>query len=145
MPSLTSLPKTSLSGVSARFARKTVVLAMILATIASCARSPSSPVEAAYDAKANFREGRVCRYPDFELTYLGRRHVTPPQYPRGWWRYDFKVSGGTGEQIVSWSAGTGDIGPAQFTVGGMAFNLELVWSEKRGKLDDDELVVSKAK
>jgi hypothetical protein len=96
---------------------------------------------AAYDAKVRFERGHTLRFPDFELTYAGKRHVEPPQYPRGWWVYDFTVRSKTGERTVSWSAGTGDIAPARFTVNGAEFQLELSHSDKLGPLRDDEMVV----
>jgi hypothetical protein len=97
---------------------------------------------AAYDAKVRFERGRALSFPDFELTYAGKRHVEPPQYPRGWWVYDFVVRSKT-EQTVSWSAGTGDIAPARFTVNGAEFQLELSHSDKLGALREDEMVVSR--
>jgi hypothetical protein len=145
MRSVTQLATAHLRDVARLFARDAMMLAIVLATVGSCAPGASSVFEAAYDSPVKFREGRTWRYPDFELTYIGRYHVAPPQYRRGWWRSDFKVKSGNSEQTISWSAGTGDIGPAQFTVAGVIFNLDLVWSEKVGKLKDDELVVSKRK
>jgi hypothetical protein len=44
--------------------------------------------------------------------------------------------------MISWSSGTGDIGPTIFHVGNEQFWLELKRSDKLGKLKDDELVVS---
>jgi hypothetical protein len=99
----------------------------------------------AYGSKVRFGLDRTLRFPDFEMTYLGKRHVTPPQYPRGWWIHDFKVRGKDGEQTVSWSAGTGDIGPTCFKVNGADFQIELSRSDKLGSLRGDELVVSPIK
>jgi hypothetical protein len=73
---------------------------------------------------------------------MGKRHVTPTQFPRGWWVHDFKVRGKGDEQTVSWSAGTGDIGPTRFVVNGTQFQIELSRSDKLGRLRDDEMVVS---
>jgi hypothetical protein len=103
------------------------------------------PGAAAYGTKVTFREGQALRFPNFELVYTGKRKVTPPQYPRGWWAYDFQVLAGKEEQKISWSAGTGDIGPTRFTIAGSAYDLELSRSDKLGRLKDDELVVSRAK
>ena len=100
---------------------------------------------AAYDTKVKFSVGRPLRFPDFDLTYVGKRHVIPPQYPRGWWVHDFKVRGKSDEQTVSWSAGTGDIGPTRFKVNGMEFQIELSRSDKLGTLREDEVVVSAVK
>ena len=117
------------------------LMAILSTTWISCVRGSSSPVEAAYGAKVRFHEWRPLRFPDFELTYVGRRHVTPLQYPRGWWMHDFKVSAGGVEQTVSWSAGTGSIGPSQFSVRDSLFQIELVHSDKLGKLAEDQVVV----
>jgi hypothetical protein len=73
---------------------------------------------------------------------MGKRHVVPSQYPRGWWTCDFKVRGKGGEQTVSWSAGTGDIGPTRFKVNGADFQIELSRSDKLGSLREDEMVIS---
>jgi len=109
-------------------------------TVSSCAQESSDA--AAYDAKVKFTAGRALRFPAFVLTYVGKRHVTPPQYPRGWWIHDFKIRGKSGEQTVSWSAGTGDIGPTRFQVEGADFQIELAHSDKQGLLRENELVVS---
>lgn len=95
-----------------------------------------------YGSKAKFRADRTLRFPDFDLIYLGKRRVTPKQYPRGWWTHDFKVLSKGAEQTVSWSAGTGDIGPTRFKVTGGFFQIELSLSDKLGSLRPDELVVS---
>jgi hypothetical protein len=109
------------------------------ATLASAGEAPA----AAYGAKVKFREGQALAFPDFELTYKGKRHVAGPKFPRGWTAHDFNVRFGKAEQKVSWSAGTGDIGPARFTVRGTAFDLELSRSDQLGPLRDDELVVTR--
>ena len=101
-----------------------------------------SPAVLPYGVRVKFEQDQTLRFPDFELTYAGGRRVTPPQFPRGWWAYDFRVRAGDGEQTVSWSAGTGDIGPVRFSVGSSAFQIELVRSDSVGALAEDELVVS---
>jgi hypothetical protein len=108
-------------------------------------RAEEAPDAAAYGAKVKFTIGRTLRFPDFQLTYIGKRHVTPPQYPRGWWTYDFKVRGKGDEQTVSWSAGTGDIGPTRFKVDGANFQIELSRADKLGPLRENEMVVSPVK
>jgi hypothetical protein len=115
-----------------------------LLTFAIPARAGEASDAAAYGTKVKFSAGRTLRFPDFDLTYAGKRRVTPPQYPRGWWVHDFKVRAKSGEQTVSWSAGTGDIGPARFKVNGIDFQIELSRSDKLGVLREDEVVVSSA-
>lgn len=119
---------------------------VILAAIGVAAPiGAAEPVAATYGAKVTFREGQPLKFQNFELVYTGKRKVVPPQYPRGWWAHDFTARSGKTEQKVSWSAGTGDIGPTRFTIGGDTYDLELSQSDKLGKLKDDELVVSPAK
>jgi hypothetical protein len=117
------------------------LLILHLSALAACSAAGSSNT-AAYGSKVEFSAGRTLRFPDFELTYMGKRHVTSPPYPRGWWIHDFKVRSNGDEQTVSWSAGTGDIGPTRFIVNGTQFQIELSRSDKLGKLRDDEMVVS---
>jgi hypothetical protein len=109
------------------------------------ARAEGSPDAAAYGTKVKFSAGRTLHFPDFDLTYVGKRHVTPPQYPRGWWIHDFKVRAKDDEQTILWSAGTGDIGPTRFKVKGSGFQIELSRSDKLGALHEDEMVVSPVK
>ena len=99
----------------------------------------------AYSSKVKFSVGHTLHFPDFDLTYVRKRRVTPPQYPRGWWIHDFKVRAKSDEQTVSWSAGTGDIGPTRFKVNGTDFQIELSRSDKLGALREDEAVVSPVK
>jgi len=47
--------------------------------------------------------------------------------------------------MVSWTSGTGLIGPMDFEIGGKHYQLELRHSDKLGKLNDDELVIWQAK
>jgi hypothetical protein len=63
-------------------------------------------------------------------------------YPRGFLNHDFVVSAGSERITVTWSAGTGDIGPALFTIAGTGFGLELARSDSRGRLKPDELVIT---
>lgn len=118
-----------------------LLVAHLLAT-AVCASTEHSPDTAAYGSKVKFSVERTLRFPDFDLIYLGKRRVTPKQYPRGWWIHDFKVVCKGAEQTVSWSAGTGDIGPTRFRVTGGFFQIELSRSDKLGPLHQDESVVS---
>jgi len=123
----------------------TALLAASLFVLAGYSPAQDSSDAAVYDAKVKFTIGRTLRFPAFALTYVGKRHVTPRQYPRGWWTYDFKVRGKGDEQTVSWSAGAGDIGPTRFKVDGAEFQLELSHSDKHGTLRENEMVVSLVK
>lgn len=116
-----------------------------LSVLAACSHAADSSDTIAYGSKVRFAANRILRYPDFQVIYIGKRHVVPPQYPRGWWTYDFKVREKGDEQTVSWSAGTGDIGPTRFEVNGSDFQIELSRSDKLGPLREDEMVVSLVK
>lgn len=120
-----------------------VVITLGVVIYGARALTPSAPQP--YKAKVNFSEGTPVPFKDFTVTYLGKRQVTPKQYPRGWWIFDFKIEAGGKEQKVSWSAGTGSIDPARFEVGGRTFQLELGMADKIGQLKENEMVVSPAR
>ena len=88
-----------------------------------------------------YKAGQKIQFPDFTVAYLGERRQSSPMYPRGFLYYDFKVSSRKTENMVSWTAGTGDIGPVAFEVDGKRYQLELRRSDKLGKLNDNELVI----
>jgi hypothetical protein len=46
--------------------------------------------------------------------------------------------------VVSWTTGTGLIGPMDFEIGSKHYQLELRHSDKLGKLQDNELVIWQA-
>ena len=114
------------------------LLALLLCAPGTCSSEPPK-----YLTKVTFAKDIALHFPDFDLTFAGRRRVTPPQFPRGWWIYDFVVRTKSSEQTISWSAGTGDIGPVRFRVDGGEFQIELAHSDKLGALGEDELVISK--
>jgi hypothetical protein len=127
-----------------RVSAVTLLSAQII-ILTACSATLDSSDTIAYGSKVRFRVDRAMRFRDFEMTYMGKRHVTPPQYPRGWWIHDFKVRSKENEQTVSWSTGTGDIGPVNFKVGGASFQIELSHSNKLGQLHEDEMVISPVK
>jgi hypothetical protein len=94
-----------------------------------------------YGTRVKYRLGQKVEFPDFTIAYVGERRKSVPVYPRGFLCYDFKVSKGKAEKVVSWTTGTGDIGPMAFEIGGKHYQLELRHSDKLGKLNDNELVV----
>ena len=121
------------------------LMVLLLSALGATSQAGDFSTTVAYSSKVRFSLDRTLRFPDFEMTYKGKRHVTPPQYPRGWWIHDFSVRGKSGEQTVSWSAGTGDIGPTRFKVNGADFQVELSRSDELGSLREDEMVVSPVK
>jgi len=128
---------------AAGLAALTLVAPLARADPAAAARKAAPSVAPAYAARVSFKRGIPLRFPDFELTFTGERHAASPQFPRGFRYHDFRVVRGRGSQMVSWTSGTGDLGPVRFTVGTRVYALELRQSDKLGKLRDDELVVTK--
>ena|SRR5437868_3672085 len=104
----------------------------------------ASDEKAAYGTRVKYRAGQKIEFPDFAVEYIGERRKGTRAYPRGFLYYDFKVRTANIEKVVSWSSGTGDIGPVEFEIGGKKFLLELRRSDKLGKLNDNELVIWKS-
>lgn len=96
-----------------------------------------------YGVKVKFAKGRTLHFADFDLTYTGTRHESSSTFPRGFNFEDFQLSRSGESKTLSWSSGTGDIGPVEFTFAGQKFALELRMSDKLGRLSGDELVVWK--
>lgn len=119
-----------------------LLLAMLPLFLAGACVAPGAST-APYGAKIVFRANSPIRFRHFVLTFVGERHVSFPEYPRGFDYHDFLVTSGSETLTVSWSAGTGEIAPASFTVAGRLFVLELVRSERRGRLAANELVVTR--
>jgi hypothetical protein len=108
----------------------------------SCGHAASEQ-NASYGSRVKYGPGQKIEFPDFTIQYVGERRKETPAYPKGFLYYDFKVRTPSIEKIVSWSSGTGDIGPVEFEIGGKRFLLELRRSDKLGKLNENELVISK--
>ena len=123
-----------------------VLLICVLAAFAgpmSCGHAaPDS--QASYGVRVKYRPGKKIKYSDFTIEYVGEHRESTPAYPRGFLYYDFKVRTANIEKVVSWSSGTGDIGPVEFEIGGKRFLLELRRSDKLGKLKENELVIWKS-
>lgn len=94
-----------------------------------------------YGQRVSYKKGQTLAFPDAELTFLGSRRVASAVYPRGFLYYDFKAASHGATKDISWSGGTGEIGPLSFEVDGKKFVLELKHSDAfKGWLKDDELV-----
>lgn len=117
---------------------RTVGVLLLALVAAVSARAADFGVKVAYRKDTPVQFGR------FTLTFVGERRVVTEKFPPGMTFYDFRIATPAGNQTISWSSGTGDIGPAVFKVGGEQFWLELKRSDKQGKLKDSELVVSRA-
>ncbi len=122
---------------AAKLALATVLLlCMVVACNGASTQGPS------YGKKTRYSQGQPLVFPDVTLEFMGKRESPPSSdYPRAITFYDFKASQGSQEQLVSWTAGTGDIGPTVFVLGTSRFALELAMSDELGALDADELVL----
>jgi hypothetical protein len=109
----------------------------------SCGHAASEQ-KASYGTRVKYRSGQKIEFPDFAIEYVGERRKSISVYPRGFLYYDFKVSKGTAEKMVSWTTGTGVIDPTDFEIDGKHYQLELRHSDKLGKLKENELVIWQA-
>jgi hypothetical protein len=94
-----------------------------------------------YGETIPYQDQKPIPFPDFSLTYRGARHQTIAVYPRGFTYDDFDLQKGNHHQVISWTPGTGDIGPVQFEVEGQRYLLEIGVSEILGRLNNGKLVV----
>lgn len=108
------------------------------ACVVSCGHAEQN---ASYGTRVKYRTGQKIEFPDFTVEYFGERRKSLPVYPRGFLYYDFKLSKGKSEKVISWTTGTGIIDPTDFEFDGKRYHLELRRSEKLGKLNDNELVI----
>jgi hypothetical protein len=109
----------------------------------SCGHAASKQ-KASYGTRVKYRAGQKIEFPDFTIEYVGERRKSIPVYPRGFLYYDFKVSKGKTEKMISWTTGTGVIDPTDFEIAGKHYQLELRRSDKLGKLEENELVIWQA-
>jgi hypothetical protein len=121
-----------------------ITTVLLLITVVACNRASTQQLR--YGAKIPYAQGQPLDFPDFTLEFVGKRESPPSDlYPRSMYYYDFKVNQGSQSQIISWSSGTGDIGPTLFEVGGDRYALELAMSDELGKLEKNELVLWRIK
>jgi hypothetical protein len=104
----------------------------------------ASEQKVSYGTRVKYRLGQKIEFPDFAIEYVGERQKSVPVYPRPFIYYDFKVSKGKTEKMISWTTGTGVIDPTDFEIAGKHYQLELRRSDKLGKLEENELVIWQA-
>ena len=98
-----------------------------------------------YGSPFSYEVAKSITFPDFSFRYDG----TEPgaNYPGTNRRMgdviQFRVETAEKSQAVSWSSGTGDIGPSFFKVGMACFRLELKQSDKIGRLEAGNAVISR--
>ena len=85
-----------------------------------------------YGEKVSYSSGQELKFPDFTIKFTGKREV---KYPN--------ENSNLSMTKVSWSSGTGDIGPAFFEIGGGNYVLELSQSDLLKSLEEGFLVIWK--
>lgn len=115
---------------------------LLCVTTVSCSIQKTNAAES-YGRKIHFTKDVALHFSDFDLTYIGERHVPLKAYPHGFTYYDFVATTGEKTVKVSWTSGTGNIGPYEFKIAGHTYDLELRISDKLGSLQTDELVVNR--
>lgn len=101
-------------------------------------------VKAHYGEKVTFAKGSPITFADFTAAYLGEK-TQPAPGGRMMSSHEFEIDDGEAKKRVSWSSGMGDISPSHFKAAGKDWLLELRISDKLGKLQDNEMVVSAAR
>jgi hypothetical protein len=94
-----------------------------------------------YGKVIDYLDGKVKKLPDISIRFLGERREPSPAYTHGFIYEDFEVQKGAETQKVSWTAGTGDIGPAFFDAGGQQYALDLAQSDIYGNMKPGEMIV----
>jgi hypothetical protein len=122
--------------------RYLVLLLLLAWPITACVGEMArAETPARYGEPVRYATGVPLVYPDFRVQYVARSEIASEVYPRGFVFHNFLVISATGTQTVSWSSGTGDIGPQPFTVDGVTYLLELQRSDKLGPLSENTLVI----
>ena len=99
-----------------------------------------------YNEKISYADGKEIKFPDFSIKFIGTREVKYPKDTDSQLKmtiYDFEVAKGETKKKISWSSGTGDIGPTFFEIGGGNYVLELSKSDILGAINEGNFVVWK--
>lgn len=119
-----------------------VILLLGAILFCSCSRAGSSDESLMYGRKINYTDGEPKKLPDITIRFLEKRKESSPAFKPGFTFFDFEAAKGAEKTKISWSSGTGDIGPTYFEIGGESYVLELAASEAYdGFLEDGEMVV----
>ena len=95
-----------------------------------------------YGKKIDYSDQEVKKLPDISIRFLEKRREASPVFPRGFTYYDFEVMKGEEKKKISWSSGTGVIGPTYFEIAGEEYVLELAASKAhRGFMEEGEMVI----
>jgi len=135
-----AMRKTMVLDIIKNIFKVTFTTVLLLITVVSCNHITTQ--QPSYGVKIQYVQGQPLSFPDIILEFVGKRESPPSDYyPRSMYYYDFKVYRDSQSQLISWSAGTGDIGPTVFELAGNRYALELAISDKLGILDENELVL----
>ena len=100
-----------------------------------------SPAVHPYGQRVVFEQGKPLQFGHFRLRFEGQTHVKVEHYPNGFVHENFEVTATGKSQKITWSMGTGEIAPTEFSVAGQGYLLELKSSDFLGNLENNELVV----
>jgi hypothetical protein len=95
----------------------------------------------AYGQKINYLDRKSKQLPDISVRFVGERKENSKIFPSGFVNEDFEVVKAVETKKVSWSSGTGDIGPIFFDIGGEPYVLELAISDVYDVMNNGEMVV----
>ena len=130
------------------FFKYAFISVIILLNLNCFSRSAGGKQE--YGSIVTFKKGDKIEFADLNVEYTGDRDVKS-NFSNGnsfTFHYkDFTVSepgNPDNKKTVSWTSGTGDIGPVEFELNNKKFSLELAHSEKLNKwLKEDEMIINK--
>jgi len=109
----------------------------------------SEKVKANYREKVEFSRDTWIEFPDFDLLYLGTGTRTDGGMHVPIKSYYFKIVKGREENIIFWTAGTGDIGPVPFEFNDNDYMIEMelmsFGREEEDRLGKNELSISRTK
>ncbi|HLM00305.1 MAG TPA: hypothetical protein VK400_04560 [Pyrinomonadaceae bacterium] len=97
-----------------------------------------------YGQKVSYASGKELIFPDFTIKFVGKREAKISNdwlFPQKMTFYDFEAAKGETRQTISWSSGTGDIGPTFFEIDGGSYVLELSQSDILKSLEEGFLVI----
>lgn len=95
-----------------------------------------------YGQPVNYQKDTSIEFPDFKLIYQGERKQDAPVFGPGYFLYhDFEIFDQNSNKVISWSSGTGDIGPSPFEFKGKQYLLEMEISDILGKLNGNRIVI----
>ncbi len=122
--------------------KMSIAVSLILTTLMACNHDLTQTIK--YGQKVHYTKGNHLTFPNVTLEFIGLTESPPSDlYPRRMYSYDFNICSGDQSLMISWSSGTGDIGPTIFELDGNRYALELALSDKLGVLEKNELVLWK--